>query len=181
LKPPGIIMINPKYAHNVAAAIRAASCFDIESLVWTNERVDPDTMDRLPREERMKGYREVAWVHDRERKPFEYFEAGVTPVCIELLENSQALTTFIHPKNPVYVFGPEDGGVPQVIRMHCHRFVHIQARHCLNLSAAMNVVLHDRLMKMQLEGEIPITGTGDMLKENRGPMEITAVAGWDGK
>lgn len=179
---PGIILINPKFPHNVAAAIRGASCFDVESLVWTGTRVDPDLMDRLPREERMRGYKDVSWVHDRDGKPLLMFPDSVTPVCIELLENSEPLTTFDHPANPVYVFGPEDGGVPQVIRRLCHRFVHIQARHCLNLSAAMNVVLAHRFMQLQQSGQIEIEPTGRMLKESRGPAElIESVPGWDGK
>jgi hypothetical protein len=48
------------------------------------------------------------------------------------------------------------------------------------LAAAVNVVLHDRRAKLQLSGKLPILPTGEMLKENRGPMEI-AFAGWDGK
>ncbi|HWA95303.1 MAG TPA: TrmH family RNA methyltransferase [Terracidiphilus sp.] len=177
---PGLILINPKYLHNVAAAIRAASCFDVTRMVWTGSRIDWSPLERLPREERMKGYKDVVWNHDKRDKPFSFFEPAVTPVCVELLENSEALTTFEHPENAVYVFGPEDGGVPQVIRRFCHRFVHIQSNHCLNLAAAINVVLHDRKVKLQLSGRAPILPTGEMLKESRGPMEIN-FPGWDGK
>lgn len=177
---PGLILIETKYVHNVAAAIRAASCFDVTRLVWTGSRVDPDLLDRLPREERMKGYKDVLWSRDKKDKPLAWFQPDVVPVCVELLENSEPLTTFVHPENAVYVFGPEDGGVPQVIRRLCHRFVHIQSNHCLNLAAAINVVLHDRKVKMQLAGLAPILPTGEMLKEHRGPMEID-IAGWDGK
>ena len=58
---PGVVLSNPKYAHNVASAIRACSCFGITTMLWTGKRVDPTTMDRLPREERMKGYKDVYW------------------------------------------------------------------------------------------------------------------------
>jgi len=177
---PGLILIDPKYLHNIAAAIRAASCFDVTRLVWTGSRIDLSPLERLPREERMKGYKDVAWTHDKLDKPFRFFRSNVTPVCVELLENSEPLTTFEHPENAVYVFGPEDGGVPQVIRRLCHRFVHIQSNHCLNLAAAVNVVLHDRKVKLQLSGKLPILPTGQMLKENRGPMELS-FPGWDGK
>ena len=177
---PGLILVSPKYLHNIAAAIRAASCFDVSRLVWTGSRIDLGPLERLPREERMKGYKDVVWTHDKLDKPFSLFVPDITPVCVELLENSEPLTTFEHPENGVYVFGPEDGGVPQVIRRHCHRFVHIQSNHCLNLAAAVNVVLHDRRVKLQLSGKLPILPTGEMLKENRGPMEI-AFPGWDGK
>jgi tRNA(Leu) C34 or U34 (ribose-2'-O)-methylase TrmL len=176
---PGLILVNTKYVHNVAAAIRAASCFDVTRLVWTGPRVDPSLLDRLPREERMKGYKDVVWTHDTLNKPFDLFGPTVTPVCVELLENSEPLTTFEHPDNPVYVFGPEDGGVPQVLRRFCHRFVHIQSSHCLNLAAAINVVLHDRKAKLQLSGKLPILPTGEMLSEHRGPMD-SSIPGWDG-
>lgn len=177
---PGIIMVNTKYVHNVAAAIRAASCFDVSRLVWTGPRVDPEGLDRLPREERMKGYKDVLWSHDKLNKPFELFEHGVIPVCVELVENSETLSVFEHPENPVYVFGPEDGGVPQVLRRFCHRFVHIPSNHCLNLACAINVVLYDRKMKRQLQGIDPILPTGEMLKENRGPATLDGIPGWDG-
>jgi tRNA(Leu) C34 or U34 (ribose-2'-O)-methylase TrmL len=176
---PGLILVNTKYVHNVAAAIRAASCFGVARLIWTGLRVDPILLDRLPREERMKGYRDVAWTHDKSNKPFNFFTSRVVPVCVELLESSEPLTTFVHPENALYLFGPEDGGVPQVLRRFCHRFVHIQSNHCLNLAAAINVILHDRKAKRQVLGVEPILPTGEMLHERRGPMEI-ALAGWDG-
>jgi len=39
---PSVILINPKYPHNVGAALRACSCFDIAQLWWTGERVTID-------------------------------------------------------------------------------------------------------------------------------------------
>lgn len=175
----GLILINPKYVHNLAAAIRAASCFDVTSLVWTGSRFNLALLDRLPREERMKGYRDVAWENDPQNKPLRFFQKDAVPVCVELLEHSEPLTTFEHPESAVYIFGPEDGSVPQAIRRHCHRFVHIQARHCLNLAAAINVVLHDRKAKRQRGGKEPILPTSEMLNEHRGPMEIS-FPGFDG-
>lgn len=175
----GLILISPKYLHNLAAAIRAASCFDVTRLIWTGSRFDLTRLTRLPREERMKGYRDVLWSHDTQNKPLRFFQKSTVPVCIELLEHSEPLTTFEHPESAVYVFGPEDGSVPQAVRRHCHRFVHIQARHCLNLAAAINVVLHDRKVKRQINGREAILPTGEMLKEHRGPMDIS-FPGFDG-
>jgi tRNA(Leu) C34 or U34 (ribose-2'-O)-methylase TrmL len=45
------------------------------------------------------------------------------------------------------VFGPEDGHVPKGVRGACHRFVTIPSDGCLNLAAAVNVVLYDRMAK----------------------------------
>lgn len=178
MKTPGIILVNPKSPHNVGKALRAASVFGARSLVWTGTRVDLSQYERLPREERMKGYAAVEFcTNDR---PFELFE-NATPVCVELLEDSECLTTFEHPENVVYVFGPEDGSVPSVLRRHCHRFVYIPGYHCLNLSAAVDVVLYDRLSKLQLAGKEPIQSPGEMLHEDRGPSEAMSKLGWEGE
>jgi tRNA(Leu) C34 or U34 (ribose-2'-O)-methylase TrmL len=174
MNTPAVILINPKSAHNVGKALRAASIFGDKSLVWTGTRVDLSQYDRLPREERMKvEFR----AHDR---PFDLFPDAV-PVCIELLETAECLTTFAHPADPVYVFGPEDGSVPPVIRRHCHKFVYIPAYHCLNLSAAVDVVLYDRMAKRQLAGEEPMLPMSEMLHEDRGVSEVLSKVGWEGE
>lgn len=167
---PAVVMINPKYSHNLAAAIRACSCFGIEELRYTGSRISVEPNERLPREERMKGYKAVNWCRDD--YPLD-IDGAFTPVCVEVRENSESLTTFDHPLDAVYVFGPEDGSVPQVIRQHCHRFVHIPAHHCLNLAAAMNVVLAHRFMQLS-----PILPLSEILHETRGEI---MVGGWEGR
>jgi len=104
---PSVVLVNPKYAHNVGAALRACSCFDLKQLWWTHGRVtvDPVKGERLPREERMKGYKDVAMCpHDR---PLNFFASTAVPVAVEVRPNSECLTVFEHPDEAVYVFGPE--------------------------------------------------------------------------
>lgn len=148
---PSIIMHNPKYPHNVGAAVRACSCFDAKSIVFTGDRVSltPDEGKggyRLPREERMKGYSHVKIVNDN--YPFNRFSDDVTPVAVEVRHNAELLPNFIHPVNPVYVFGPEDGSIPQIYLKHCQRFLYIPSPFCTNLAAAIYIVLYDRMSKM---------------------------------
>lgn len=169
MKVPRVILVNPKYPHNLAAAIRACSCFGINSLLWTGSRVDPSKFGRLPREERMKGYRDVTWSNCE--KPFDIFPLG-TPICVEIGMNAMNLVDFQHPQNAIYVFGPEDGSVPQVIRRLCHNFIYIPAYHCLNLAAALNVVLYDRVSKF------PEWRVDPAKIEARGEI---AVPGWEGQ
>jgi len=182
--PPAVILCNPKYEHNVGGTLRACSCFDISQLWWTGHRVriDKGRGERLPREERMRGYAAVEWTHHE--RPFDQFTTG-TPVCVELTKSAEPLTRFEHPDDAVYVFGPEDGSVPQVVKMHCHRFVYIPARHCLNLAVAVGTVLAHRMMSRQLAGKEPVLSVGEMLNESRGygnpKGPVSAVAGWDGK
>jgi len=157
-KTPSIILVNPKHGRNVAVALRAASCYGASQVWFTGNRVALEQQERkrLPREERMKGYKDVDII--QYDKPFERFEKGVVPVAIEVRENSESLFDFEHPENAVYVFGPEDGSIPPMILRHCHRFVVIPTRHCLNLATAVSTVLYDRAYKLyQKTGEPPIT------------------------
>jgi len=172
MKPQGITpavgLVDPKYAHNVGAAVRAASCFGAKQVWYSGNRVSliPEKGKyRLPREERMKGYKDVELrQYDRF---FEQFERGVTPVAIELREGSECLADFEHPENALYVFGPEDGSLTRKVTVRCHRFVVIPTRHCVNLAAAVYLVLYDRAIKRWQAGieDLP------ELVEHRGPIE----------
>lgn len=156
---PSIILCNPKYPHNVGAAVRAASCFGARNILFTGKRVSlkGEKGYRLPREERMKGYKDVTLLNDE--YPFNRFPEGVVPVAVEVRPNSEPLPLFQHPENAVYVFGPEDGSIPQVYLQHCHRFIVIPSKHCLNLAAAIYLILYDRLSKLgvTLREEIDFT------------------------
>lgn len=183
--PPGVILINPKHEHNVGAALRACSCWGVRQLLWTGKRVDfgKEGRQRIPREERMKGYRDVNWDGCPVQRPLDLFgDTPITPVAVEVRENSECLTQFEHPENAVYLFGPEDGSIPTPYLHLCHRFVYIPTHHCLNLSAAVNVVLAHRRFQRQLAGIEPILPLNEVLHERRG-IETPALdkAGWDGK
>lgn len=188
-KPPAVVLLSPKYPHNVGAAIRACAYFGIEQLWWTGTRVDYETSagrivrnasrvehiyhprrrisSRLPREERMKGYKEVQLFHNE--FPLEHFKTG-TPICIEIRQGSENLVTFKHPDDAIYIFGPEDGGVPSTIARLSHYFVTIPSHFCLNLAAAVNIVLYDRRMKRMVSGIEPMYPLENILKEHRGPI-----------
>lgn len=170
---PAIALCNPKYPHNVGTVLRACSCFGIKQLWFSGKRVslkgDKNKGYRLPREERMRGYKEV------ELRNFDYFfeqfDRTVTPVAIELREGAEMLPQFEHPENPLYVFGPEDGSIDQVMMRHCHRIVVIPTAHCVNLAAAVYLVLYDRLIKRLQAGVEPIRTMNEILKEQRGFIE----------
>lgn len=149
---PSVILHNPKYPHNVGATVRACSNFGAKAVLFTGDRVslEPNKEKgyRLPREERMKDYQDIILLNDQ--YPFNRFSKDVIPVAVEKRENAEPLTYFQHPENAIYVFGPEDGSIPQVMLRHCQRFLVIVSKHCLNLGAAVNVVLADRISKMGL-------------------------------
>lgn len=145
---PAVVLLSPRYAHNVGGALRACAAWGATQLWWTGSRVTLDLLagERLPREERMKGYKSVQ-LYNHER-PLKFFDRpGVVPVAVELLPGAENIMGFEHPAEAVYVFGPEDGGLNAALRCLCHRFVQIPSMHCLNLASAVNVVLYDRALK----------------------------------
>lgn len=117
----------------------------------------------------MKGYRSVEMVSGR--PTFQSLHTGLaTPVAVEIRPDAESLVTFDRPEEALYVFGPEDGGLPKSVRLLCHRFVVIPTHHCLNLAAAVNVVLYDRRLKRTMAGFEPLGPVRDILREYRGPM-----------
>jgi tRNA(Leu) C34 or U34 (ribose-2'-O)-methylase TrmL len=145
-----IALVGPKYVNNVASAVRAAACFGAERVWYTGQRFSLDSTkeSRLPRELRMKAYAHVPL--ERCDRFFDRLDSSMVPVAVELLPGSETLSDFQHPESALYVFGPEDGDIPPVLRRHCHRFVTIPTvgGMCLNLAATVNVVLYDRKVKI---------------------------------
>jgi tRNA(Leu) C34 or U34 (ribose-2'-O)-methylase TrmL len=164
---PAVALVDPKYPHNVGLVVRLASCYGLKQVWFSGDRVtlDPGRGERLPREERMKGYKDVELVQYDHF--FDQFPGGgrggnrgfppahdTTPVAVEVRANSEPLHGFEHPEHALYVFGPEDGSIPPALLPRCHRFVVIPTRHCLNLATAVATVLWDREYKRWLKGEI---------------------------
>jgi tRNA(Leu) C34 or U34 (ribose-2'-O)-methylase TrmL len=167
-KTPSVVLINPKYPHNVGAALRACAAFGVEQLWVTGNRAQWETTgkgQRLPREERMRAYKDKVDLI-RDDRPFDYL-SGV-PVAVEVVPTAEPLVTFQHPDNAVYMFGPEDGSIPKVYRRFCHRFVIIPSDHCLNLAAAVSCVLMHRRLQRQLTGVEPIRAAYATMMEERG-------------
>src|SRR5438552_3585564 len=101
---PAVALVNPKFPHNVGAALRACSCWGLSQLWWTGSRVSLQLGRRLPREERMKGFRAVEMIHDEDflsRFP----RGSVTPVAVELRPDAELLPDFVHPEDALYIFG----------------------------------------------------------------------------
>lgn len=144
-RTPAIVLLQPKYEHNVGGALRNAVAYGVPQVWMTGNRVTlDDPKHRLPREERMKTYGGTRlYAFDR---PLDCF-AGAVPVCVEVSNEAERLHDFVHPANALYVFGPEDGHVAQAIRARCHRFVTIPTAVCLNLATAVATVLYDRAHK----------------------------------
>ena len=151
---PVIVLVEPKYPHNVGQVVRNASCYGISQVWYTGNRVKivGENGYRLPREERMKGYADVALVtHEDPLTPLLHANPDAVPVAVELRPGAEPLPSFIHPDSAIYVFGPEDGSLHGPILKRCHRFVVIPSLHCLNVAMSVGTVLYDRMVKAGAE------------------------------
>lgn len=142
-------LIRPKYVQNLASTVRAAACYGATHVYYTGDRLDLTSTkeDRTPRELRMKAYDHIGRWNDNYF--LNHLPEGTVPVAVELLPGAENLPDFIHPPNACYIFGPEDGDIPPVIRRHCHKFVVLPTEDdmCLNLATTVATVLYDRKAK----------------------------------
>src|SRR5262252_4054767 len=113
---PAVILTNPKFPHNVGAVLRACAALGAKQLYVTGNRAQWEVTgkgQRLPREERMKQYKdEVTLI--RSDRPFDHF-TDAAPIAIEVDPTAEPLATFelshlddngqpvyLHPENAVY-------------------------------------------------------------------------------
>jgi len=134
---------NPKSPVNVGLVMRAAGCFDADSVCYTGERYDraapfnTDTQNAsltIP----------LTWVPSLPGD----VDNNTQIVCVELVEGAIPLPAFQHPRQALYIFGPEDGTIDQQVIDEADAVVFIPSIGSLNLAAAVNVVLYDRLAKL---------------------------------
>ena len=57
------------------------------------------------------------------------------------------LPQYKHPDRAFYIFGPEDGTLGQSVTGWCRDIIYVPTIFCMNLAAAVNVVLYDRMAK----------------------------------
>lgn len=144
-------LINPKDVDNVGSVLRAIGCYKADRLFYSGKRYRRALNYRTDTNNiRDKSY--VAQVDDildaRRALP-----AGTKVVCIELVVGAVALPDYQHPQSALYIFGPEDGSIPQSVVDAADDVVYIPTVGCMNLAATVNVVLYDRMAKLGLAAE----------------------------
>lgn len=139
-------LLNPKSASNVAVVLRAAGCFGVSSIFYTGTRY---THAKAFHEDTKKFRDSIPSTAVEDL--LSVIPKGATPVVVELVEGATPLPAFTHPENAFYIFGPEDGCVPQNIIDACKHVVYIPTKSSMNLAVTANVVLYDRLAKSDYE------------------------------
>jgi tRNA(Leu) C34 or U34 (ribose-2'-O)-methylase TrmL len=135
-------LFHPKTNINVGSVLRAAGCFGAALVVIEGERYSRASTDTT------KMYRHIPLLHGELRASVTF---DCVPVAVDLVEGAASLHSYTHPERAFYVFGPEDGTLGARVLSWCRDKIYIPTRGCMNLAAAVNVVLYDRDKKRARE------------------------------
>lgn len=138
--------ISQKDVKNTGALLRAAHCYDAKLLVFQSPKdVVHDYLNTS------KAERQIPTIFTDDIK--KCIPHGAKVVVIEVgVSASRPLTTFDHPEQAFYIFGPEGGSVPEDIIAIADEVVYVPTTICMNLACCANVVLYDRLLKSVPKG-----------------------------
>ena len=132
-------LYQPKTTTNIGSALRACGCFGASMIAVSGRRYKKSPTDT------MKQYRHIPLLQVDDLLSVIPYDC--VPVCVEINENSISLENYCHEKRAYYIFGPEDGSVPNEIAKKCKHTISIPSRYCLNLAMAVKIVLYDRSAK----------------------------------
>ncbi|WP_299574236.1 RNA methyltransferase [uncultured Shewanella sp.] len=166
-------LVNPKTPVNVGGIMRAAGCYQAKSVLYTGNRYelaarsgeaqyDVDTKNAA---------RTIPLT--RVESLLEQAPEGAKIICVDLVVGATPLPLFEHPQNAFYIFGPEDGTIPQQIIDAADDVVYVPTVGCMNLAASVNVLLYDRLSK-----SAQVAADDELIRESRDNNNRTKVKTW---
>ncbi len=130
----------PKTDVNIGHALRACGVYGSSMLA-----VSGDRYNRAPTDT-MKSYRHLPLLQVENLKDCIPYDC--VPVAIDLIEGATPLPDYEHPERAFYIFGPEDGTLGKKTTEWCRDVVYVPTAGCMNLAACVNVVLYDRMQKL---------------------------------
>ncbi|MGX9462556.1 RNA methyltransferase [Shewanella sp. A14] len=166
-------LVNPKTPVNVGGIMRAAGCYRADQVYYTGKRYelaaksgdaqyDVDTKDAAK-----------SIPLTRVESLLDHVPAKAKVICVDLVVGATPLPQFSHPDNAFYIFGPEDGTIPQPLIDAADDVVYVPTIGCMNLAASVNVLLYDRLAKTsQLKAD------DELIKQSRDNNNRTKVKHW---
>jgi hypothetical protein len=69
------------------------------------------------------------------------------PVGVDIVPRAQPIYDYVHPERAFYIFGAEDATLGDRVLSWCRDVIYVPTKSCMNLAAAANVILYDRLNK----------------------------------
>ena len=154
-------LINPKSPDNVGSVLRAAANYRVDKVFYTGDRY-PRAIERKARTVDMSRKISKDVLISRAECLIDIVTPDMKIVCVEFALNAIPLPEYEHPENAIYIFGPEDGSISQEIIDQADAVVYVPTVGCMNLSASVNVLLYDRLVKAANYG-----ASNTLIRENR--------------
>jgi tRNA(Leu) C34 or U34 (ribose-2'-O)-methylase TrmL len=139
-------LINPKSPDNVGSVLRAAANYGVDKVFYTGNRY-PRAIERKARMVDMSRKVSKDVLITQQDCLIDVVTENMKVVCVEFALNAIPLPDYEHPENALYIFGPEDGSIDQAIIDQADDVVYVPTVGCMNLSASVNVLLYDRLVK----------------------------------
>jgi tRNA(Leu) C34 or U34 (ribose-2'-O)-methylase TrmL len=136
----GVGLDNTKNDINIGSALRATGIYGGAFLAVTKQRYKKACTDTMSFYKNIPLFR-VNNLHD-------IIPYNCIPIAIEITENAIPLYNYKHPGRAFYIFGAEDNTLGKRVLEWCKDVVYIPTNGCMNLASCVNVVLYDRLSKL---------------------------------
>lgn len=139
-------LCNPKSPENVGSVMRAAGNYCVDSVLYTGRRY-PRAVELNPDIPQMSRSVSQGIPLSGVNCLLDEVADEMQIVCVEFAMNATPLPEYQHPENAFYIFGPEDGTLSQEVIDSADAVVYVPTQGCMNLSATVNVLLYDRMIK----------------------------------
>ena len=134
-------LFRPKTKANVGSVLRAASTYQASMVAIEGARGEAIRASTNT----SKAHRIIPTLTPANLLDVRPFDCQI--VVVDLLEDAMPLPEFCHPERAMYLFGPEDGTLGWRHTSKAQHVVYVPGANCMNLAAAVNVVLYDRMVK----------------------------------
>ena len=134
-------LFEPKNPTNTGCVLRAAGCFGVDLVGVQGQRYKNCCADT------QKAWKHIPLIETENLALL--MPKGCVGVAVDIVENAMPLPRYVHPERAFYVFGGEDRTLDERVFSWCRDKVYIPSLFCLNLAAAVNVVLYDRQTKIR--------------------------------
>ena len=136
-----IALDNPKSSINVGSVLRAAGIYGASLVQHSGRRYAKAPTDT------MRAYRHMPLIQVDD--VLDSIPYDCVPVAVDIVPGARSLATYTHPERAIYVFGAEDQTLGARITSRCRDVIFVPTDGCMNLAAAVNVVLYDRMAKQE--------------------------------
>lgn len=136
----------PKSRENIGGVLRAAYVFGASMVAVGGLRIPRRLLSRKMPTDTPRAGRHLPFLAG-DVDVLTFAPVGAEIVAVELCKGAKPLASFVHSRQAFYVFGPEDGSLPDELLERCDRRVMVPTNGSMNLAATVNVVLYDRAAK----------------------------------